>query len=46
MSRGMDQLRSTAPVYVGIAYSIANWIGMKLKLNITGLSGFVPHADG
>jgi hypothetical protein len=33
-SRGIDQLRFTAPFYVGVAYSIGCWLGERLGIRI------------
>lgn len=33
MMRGMAQMRYTAPVYAGVAYSVAAWIGRRVELS-------------
>jgi hypothetical protein len=33
MTRGMAQLRFTAPFYAGVGYSLAAWIGRRTELN-------------
>jgi hypothetical protein len=40
-ARGLDQLQTAAPAYVAIAYGLATWIGMRLNLDIPGLSSLV-----
>jgi hypothetical protein len=40
-ARGLDQLQTAAPAYVAITYGLATWIGMRLKLDIPGLSSLV-----
>jgi len=43
--RGLDQMRYTAPTYVGVAYSVAGWIAMRLKLNIANFRQW-SHTTG
>ena len=33
-TRGLDQLEFTAPAYVGVVYSLTNWICMRLNLHL------------
>jgi hypothetical protein len=33
MTRGMAQVRYTAPVYAGVAYSVAAWLGRRTELS-------------
>jgi hypothetical protein len=45
MQRGMDQMQATAPVYVGIAYGIANWVGIRMKISIPGPGSLFPKVS-